>query len=127
MQQFDKDTYIGKIRDLVSITSPQKDPFLYYLPFLIEQNVLKDITPESLFKYAQIAVLQEKSEVLLDGLKILNQLVDSNDGSMRPPSPTNFFNNQSFVWSELGGHTKNVDVISHIINKTIFVSSLGNI
>jgi len=125
MQPQDKQVIAGQLKDLVGQTTPYEHPFLYYLPEYLYKKEFESISPISLLHYAQIALTQEKKEVLFDGLKILNQLVVPGDGSIKPTSPSYFFNNNTFSWKELGGHTSIADVVSHIVNKTIFIYSLG--
>jgi hypothetical protein len=121
----DKQTIAGQLRDLVGQTTPYEQPFLYYLPEYLYKKEFESISPVNLLRYAQIALTLEKKVVLSDGLRILNQLVVPGDGSIKPTSPSYFFNNNTFSWRELGGHTTIADVVSHIVNKTIFIYSLG--
>jgi hypothetical protein len=60
-----------------------------------------------------------------DALLILNRIVRPEDGSFIEPSKEVFYENQHFVWAELGGHTRPTDIISHIFNKIMFYINVG--
>lgn len=124
IQPMDRLDYIGQVRDLVSRTSSYTDPFLYYFPDILLKPEFEHLNYQSILRFTRLALLPEKSPLIADALKILNKLVNPQDGQLLPPSRDMFYENQNFFWHELGVHTTAVDVIMHVLNKIMFVSTL---
>lgn len=99
-------------------------PFLYYLPQLLTKQELSQINPDHAITFVQLAMRNEKSPLIQDALRILNKIIDPENGNLIHPGRDIFYENQSFFWNELGNHTKATDIISHIFNKTIFHESM---
>ena len=118
---------LGQIRDLIHDSTLHTDPFLYYLPHLLATHDFSNMNIPKVLDFTRIAVREDKPTIVSDALQILNKLVHHEDGSLKRPAPDIFYNNRNFSWNELGGHTKAVDVISHIFNKTLFVISMGQV
>jgi hypothetical protein len=116
---------IGQIRDLIPNTSSFTDPFLYYLPNLLTSAEFKNINAEKTLDFVRLAVKYEKPQIVIDALKILNQLIDPQVGTLKRPDKEFFYENNNFFWKELGGYTESPDVIMHILNKTLFVITVG--
>jgi hypothetical protein len=116
---------IGQLEDLLVGRDSYLDPFLKFLPDMLENPSLNSIDPAHAVKFAELALKYDKTPLIRDALKILNKLVDPQDGSLNIPGPDIFYENHNFFWTELGEHTSATEVILHIFNKTIFRSSLG--
>ena len=116
---------IGKLKDLTISTSPDSDPFLYYLPRFLEYKVLESQSFDSYISFTQNVMIPQRSPLVQDGLLVLNQLVDPEDGSFIPPNPVMFENNSHFKWGELGSFTDTKSAILHIVNKVVLVLNLG--
>jgi len=117
---------IGRLKDLVTGKVGNQDSFLYYLPQLLEQQTLKPTILKSYISFAECALNYQKPTLVDDALKLLNQIVNFEDGSLIKPNPEMFVGNLHFKWQELGNHTDAISAISHIINKTALVLNLGN-
>jgi len=117
---------IDQIRDCVSGISSEENPFLYYLPDLLVSATFLSIDPSQALLFTKVATLHDHSPLIIDALRILNQMVNPKDGSVYPPGPQMFYNNSNFFWKELGTHTTSAEAILHIINKTTFTLSLEN-
>jgi hypothetical protein len=120
-----KDDAVGKLYDLLTHIDVKSDPFLYYLPQLVTDPKQPEINPENAVSFTELALSHDKLPIVADALKILNSLINSTDGSLITPSRNLFYDNRSFFWDELGGHTSAIEVISHIFNNVIFQTSLG--
>jgi hypothetical protein len=116
---------LGQIQDLVGHVNYEKDPFLYYLPELLCKPEFALIDATKMLQFVTVALKPEKPPIMIDALKILNQIVNAEDGSLQTPAPNFFYDNQNFLWKELGGHERPVDVILHMVNKVLFVASVG--
>jgi hypothetical protein len=125
IQNLNRLDIIGNLKDMLAGRDIFPDPFLYYLPNLLENHQLSGIEPIHAVKFAQLALKYEKSPLMQDALKILNKLVSPEDGSLIKAAPDIFYENRNFFWKELGTYTKTTDVILHIFNRTIFLNSLG--
>lgn len=117
--------YTGQIKDLISQALPYKDPFLYYLPQLLQMPEFTGLSSKKLLDFVQQAVQFDKKPVIHDALQILNRLVDPNDGRLLTPTPEHYYENYSFSWSELGNRKDVISVINHVLNKSLFQLSLG--
>lgn len=120
-----KSDIIGQIHDLVNTKNPNIDPFLFHLPSLLVTPPFEHIDPAKALTFAKIALRPEAPPIVADARKILNQLINPYDGTLINSGPNIFYENRSFFWKELGGHTSPVDIILHILNKTLFVTSVG--
>lgn len=118
---------VGHLKDLLSRVDPYTNPFLYYLPQLINNPHLNMINPDHAVKFTELALKHETSPIITDALKILNKIINPEDGSLYTPSPTMFYDNRNFFWHEMGNNKQASDVISHILNRTIFFISTGDI
>ena len=116
---------IGEIKDLVAQTQPHTDPFLYYLPTLLTMKDFENIHSGKLTAFVKEAVLYERKPIIRDAMNVLNKLVDPNDGTLLTPTPAHYYENYSFSWKELGERKNVIDVIMHILNKSLFQLSLG--
>lgn len=116
---------IGNITDLVIQTNPYEHPFLHYFPELLKKTELAHLNTEQAYAFTKIALQYEKPEIVSDALHILDKLIRPDDGSLKVASRDMFFDNRSFFWSNLGGRTESVDVITHIFNKVSFILQLG--
>lgn len=116
--------YLGQIQDLVSTINPYREPFLHFLPELLMQADFKNIDMVKALRFTQLGLQSDEPPIIADAKKILNQIVSS-DGTLATPSLSMFYENHSFFWKELGGHTKPIDVISHILNKSMMVASIS--
>jgi hypothetical protein len=116
---------LGQIQDLVITVDPRKDAFLFYLPRLLAQPEFLRIDGVKALTFTKLALNHERPPLISAALLVLNQIISPEDGSFAPPVPMFFYNNRSFLWKELGNHTDAVHVITHILNKTFFVLSLG--
>jgi hypothetical protein len=126
MDSSNQNDYHGQIKDLVSQALPHNDPFLYYLPNLLAMPEFSLLHSKKLVEFVQQAVLYEKKPIIEDALRILNKLVDPNDGRLLTPTPAHYYQNYSFSWSELGNKKDVVSVINHVLNKSLFQLSLGS-
>jgi len=117
---------IGQIRDTIPVTFHKSNPFLFFLADIISRPDFSDIAADKVLIFAKIAIREDKPPIVIDALKILNQLVNIDDGSFKNPDPTIFYGNGNFFWSELGHHHFATDVVSHILNKTLFRLSAGS-
>jgi hypothetical protein len=122
-----KQALIGQLRDLIAMIDMQHDPFLYYLPALLQTSELSDIDVGHAVTFTKLALKYDSAPMVKDALLILNRIVNPDDGRLLAPSPSCFSGNRSFFWNELGDHTNARDVIFHIFNKTIFFTSVGRI
>ena len=120
-----KNIALGKLTDLVSRLSPKTQTFLYYLPQLLNTPEFSNINPENAVKFTELALKDEQSPIIKDALKVLNRVVNIEDGSLKMFSKDMFYENNSFFWRELGEHTKTPEVIAHIFNKIIFSQLMG--
>ena len=116
---------VGHLRGLLDGRDTNSDPFLKFLPDMLENPGLVNIDPNHALKFTELALKYNKTLLIQDALKILNKIVDPEDGSLKIPGSDMFYDNRNFFWKELGDHTNAVDVILHIFNKTIFLISLG--
>jgi len=113
------------LKSLVLKIDNKENPFLYYLPSLLQTKPFSRFNPENALLFTTAALKYNSHPVVSDALRILNNIIQVDDGSLKQPSPHHFFNNQHFFWNELGGHTSAVDVISHVFNRTIFFLSIA--
>lgn len=115
---------LGQIQDLIHESMLHTDPFLYYLPKLLTHE-FSNLNIVKVLDFTRIAVREDRPPIVADALQILNKLIHHEDGSLKRPAPDIFYDNRNFNWNELGGHTQPIDVVSHIFNKTLFVTSVG--
>jgi hypothetical protein len=116
---------VSRLKEIVARADNHRQPFLYYLPQLLDKPELSLIDPAHAVKFAEIARKYDALPLVKDALKILNQTVNPDDGSLREPARDIFYDNQSFFWNELGNHTKATDIISHILQKTAFIIAVS--
>lgn len=117
--------YVGQIEDLIPEHTRFTDPFLFYLPKFLTDPQFNNLNAEKALDFARIAVSYDKPEIVKDALKILNKLVDEKNGSLKPSSRDIFYENRHFTWKELGKFSANRDIIMHVLNKTLFVLTIG--
>ena len=123
----DRQAKIGKLRDITSSAGIDTNPFLHYLPDLFERNILNPITIDGYIVFAENALRLEPRGLVIDALKVLNQLINPEDSSLLTPNPQMLQDNSHFKWQEFGTFTDPKSVISHIINKCSLVLSLGKV
>lgn len=116
---------LGRLKDLTSGTTPQSDPFLYYLPYLIERKIITSVSFSTFIPFIEELRKPQASEIVRSALRVLNQLVSSEDGHLLPVSPDAFVGNVHFKWDELGMHKNAQSVITHVINKVVWRLNLG--
>lgn len=116
---------LGRLKDLTSRSSPQTDPFLYFLPYLIEQKLITSVSFSTFIPFIEELRRPHAQEIVKSALQVLNQLVSSEDGHLLPVSPETFAGNIHFKWEELGMHKNAQSVISHVINKVVWRLNLG--
>jgi tetratricopeptide (TPR) repeat protein len=115
---------IERLKGLLLRIDYHTQPFLYYLPQLLTKPELSQLNPDQAITFVQLAMRNEKSPLIQDAMRILNKIVDPENGNLRQPGRDIFYENRNFFWDELGNHTKATDIISHIFNKTIFHESM---
>jgi hypothetical protein len=120
-----KQNALGELHDLITKVDKRVNPFVYYLPEIITKSQLTGIDPNQALLFSQIALKHDRLPLVMDALKILNRLVNPDDGSLIIPTKTFFYDNRNFFWDELGNNTKTTDIISHIFNRTIFIIKVG--
>lgn len=118
---------LGQLYDIRQQLDCRVEPFLYYLPEIIKQKELSLINLEHAVIFTKLALKHDQLPFILDAKKILNKLVNTEDGSLKTPGRDIFYENNNFFWKELGDHTKAEDVILHIFNKTMFYISVGKL
>jgi hypothetical protein len=116
---------VGQLRDLLAGLDYNAEPFLYHLPDLLSLPEMSRINADHAVKFAELALKHDKLPIVADALKILNRMVDPQDGHLLNPGPDFFYDNRTFFWDALGSHIQAPDVISHIFNQTVFTTSLG--
>ncbi|OGG05048.1 hypothetical protein A2Z33_07245 [Candidatus Gottesmanbacteria bacterium RBG_16_52_11] len=117
---------IGQIRDLVPKMARYTDPFLYYLPDILNRPEFLDVNAEKVLEFVRQALNYKKQPMVSDALTILNRMVDKEDGSLKMPAEDLFYGNYSFKYKELGSHKTPSAMILHILNRTLFVTSVGS-
>lgn len=127
MDKPNRDNFIAieQLKKLVARTDYRTQPFLYYLPKLLESKALAGINPQQAVLFVEIAFKHETMPYVTDAMQILNKLVSS-DGTLNQPAQDMFYDNRNFFWTELGTHKTARDVILHVFNKTIFRLSVGH-
>jgi len=117
---------LARLKDIVIHVDRHVNPFLYYLPELLNRPELSEINPAHAVRFAELTLKHDTVPIVADALHILDKLVNPVDGSLTTtPGRDIFYDNRSFFWKELGNHTRVTDIISHIFNKTFFVISVG--
>jgi hypothetical protein len=120
-----KQNAVGELKDLIERVDKRINPFLYYLPEIITKPQLTGINPVQAVLFAQIALKHDQLPLVKDALKILNQLINPDDGNLVNPTKMIFYDNRNFFWDDLGNNTKTTDIISHIFNNVIFIIHVG--
>ncbi|MBI4065523.1 hypothetical protein HY409_04130 [Candidatus Gottesmanbacteria bacterium] len=82
---------LGALIDLVTDVDPVAQPFLHFLPQLLEQKILHPISLRSFVVFAQAAIKRDTDPLLRDALHILNQLIDPLDGVFTHPFASDIF------------------------------------
>jgi hypothetical protein len=116
---------LGEITDMIPNELIHDNPFLRFLPQLLVTPEFSNLNLEKVKNFTRLAIAEDKQSVVADALKILNQLIRPDDGSLKKSAPDIFYGNYHFNWKELGNNTTAPDVIRHVLNKTLFVISLG--
>jgi hypothetical protein len=116
---------LEQLKHIVSVTDYRKEPFLFHLPSLLSNKALSSIKLEQAIQFATLALKHERPVIITDAIKILNRTINPEDGSLKQASVNLFYENQSFFWRDLGGHTEITDVILHVFNKTLFEIMVG--
>jgi hypothetical protein len=124
-QPKNREDMLGKLKDMLIRVDPEINPFLFYLPNLLDQKQFSGIDPAQAVTFTEMTLRYDKNPLVKDAIMILNRLVNPLDGSLIAPSREIFYENRSFFWDELGNHTRASDIISHIFNKVIFFSNIG--
>ncbi len=117
--------HISRLRDLLAYTDQIQDPFLYHLPNLLGKHDFSQIDPGNAVTFCEYALKHQKEPIVMDALRVLNQLIEPTDGTLKTPSRLMFVENRNFSWKELGDFKDASSVIMHIFHKTIFFMSLG--
>ncbi len=121
----DRQVAVGKIKDLTSHLGSDTQPFLYYLPRLMERQLLDFPSYTGLVNFIEKALAPNHLPLIDDALLILNQLVEREDGTLVTPRQSMFSDNSHFFWKELGNNTDTKSVVHHVINKVALFLSLG--
>lgn len=115
---------IIQIKSLVERLDNHTHPFLFHLPSLLERKEFSRFDPTKALEFTRSALKYDSHPVIKDALRILDNIISVEDGTLKTPGPNHFFNNQYFFWNELGTYTSAFDVISHVFNRTIFFLSV---
>ena len=111
--------YIGRLRDYAARADQKTDPFLHFMPQLFEMRKIPTALLPTVVRFTEEYYKGAPTPLILDALKILNQLVSRDDGTLVTPNPTVFSDVRYFKWAELGNHTDAVSVVIHVINKLV--------
>jgi hypothetical protein len=115
---------IDQLRDVVG--SQNDDLFLHTLPDLLETQKIPPVLAKNCYLFAQNAVNDLQHPMVSEALKILNQLIDVEDGTLLPTS-SDMFISRHFKWDELGSHKDPQSTITHIINKCVTQLNLAKL
>lgn len=116
---------LGLLRDLTVGSTPENDPFLYFLADNIERGQLDQNLIDAFVQIARSAQIIPRLPIVEDALKVLNQMVDIEEGKILPPNPECFYDNRYFNWKELGKFTDRRSTVHHIVNKTLMRLNLN--
>lgn len=116
---------VNQLKDLTAGRFDSSNSFLHYLPFLLEYQQLSPSSYKSFLQFVQDAATDSPQPQVLDALRILDQIVSSEDGTLITPNRGMFAGNRYYNWSELGTRTDSTSVIMHLVNKAAYVLNLS--